>query len=44
MKLEFNTKTTYGNDDKYIKSKIKIYKDSLTTNFYNKKGSKKNTI
>ena len=44
MKLEFNTKTTYGNDDKYIKAKIKIYKDSLTTNFYNKKGSKKNTI
>ena len=41
MKLEFNTKTTYGNDDKYIKAKIKIYKDSLTTNFYNKKGSKK---
>ena len=44
MKLEFNTKTTYGNDDKYIKAKIKIYKDTLTTNIYNKKGSKKNTI
>ena len=42
MKIDFNTKTTYGDDnDKYIKTRIKIYKDSLTTNFYNKNGSKK---
>ena len=41
MKIDFNTKTTYGDDDKYIKTKIKIYKDSLTTNFYNKKWSNK---
>ena len=41
MKIDFNTKTTYGDDDKYIKTKIKTYKDSITTNFYNKKGSKK---
>ena len=34
-----NTKTNYGDDDKYIKTKIKTYKDS--TNVYNKKGSKK---
>ena len=42
MKIDnyFNTKTTYGDDDKY-KSKIKTYKDSIITNFYNKKGSKK---
>ena len=38
MKIDFNTKTTYGdNDDKYIKTKIKTYKDSIITNFYNKK-------
>ena len=38
MKIEFNTETTYGdNDDKYIKTKIKTYKDSIITNFYNKK-------
>ena len=37
MKIDFNTKTTYGDDDKYIKTKIKTYKDSITTNFYNKK-------
>ena len=41
MKIDFNTKTTYGDDDKYIKPKIKAYRDSITTNFYNKKGSKK---
>ena len=39
MKIDFSTKTTYGDDDKYIKTKIKTYKDS--TNVYNKKGSKK---
>ena len=38
VKIDFNTETTYGdNDDKYIKTKIKTYKDSIITNFYNKK-------
>ena len=41
MSIDFNSKTTYGDDDKYIKTKIKTYKDSITTCFYNKKGSKK---
>ena len=41
MKIDFNTKTTYGDDDKYIKTKIKTYEDSITTNFHNKKGSEK---
>ena len=41
MKIDFNTKTTYGDDDKYIKARIKTYKDSIITNFYDKKGSKK---
>ena len=40
MDIDFNTKPTYGDDDKYIKTKIKTYEDSITTNFYNKKGSK----
>ena len=35
-------KKTFGdNDDKYIKTKIKAYEDSITTNFYNKNGFKK---
>ena len=41
MKINFNTKTTYGDDDKYMKTKIKTYKDSIITNFCNKNGSKK---
>ena len=40
-KIDFNTKTTYGDNDKHIKTRLKTYKDSITTNFYNKKGSKK---
>ena len=41
MSINFNSKPTYGDDDKYIKTKIKTYEDNITTNFYNKKGSKK---
>ena len=33
MKIDFNTKTNYGDDDKYIKTKIKTNRDSITTNF-----------
>ena len=40
MKIDFNTKITYGGDDKYIKAKIKTYKDSIITNFYDKTGFK----
>ena len=41
MGIKFNTKATYAGDEKYIKTKIKIYENNITTNFYNKKGSKK---
>ena len=42
MSIYFESETTYGDhDDKYIKTKIKIYKDSIITNFYNKNESKK---
>ena len=40
MEIDFNTKPTYGDDDKYIKTKIKTYEDNTTTDCYNKKGSK----
>ena len=41
-KKTLKTKTTYGDEyDKYIKTKIKTYKDRITTNFYNKNGSEK---
>ena len=41
MVIDFNSKPTYGNDDKYIKTKIKTYEDSITTSFHNKKGPTK---
>ena len=41
MSIDFNSKTTYGDDHKYIKTKVKTYEDSITTNFYNKIGSRK---
>ena len=46
VKIDFNTETTYGDDDdddddKYIKIKIKTYKDNVITTFYNKKYRKK---
>ena len=41
MSIDFASKTTYGDDDKYIKAKMKTYEESITTNSYNKKGSKK---
>ena len=38
---DFNTNPIYSDDDKYIKTKIKTYQYNITTNFYNKKASKK---
>ena len=43
MGIDFNTKPTYGDDDKNIKTKTKTYEDNITTNFYNKIGSEKVT-
>ena len=37
MKIHFESKPVYGDDDKYKKSKIKTYAGSIITNFYNKK-------
>ena len=37
LKIEFDSKPVYGDDDKYIKTKIKTYGDSAITNFYCKK-------
>ena len=36
MKIDFESKLVYGDDDKYIKTKIKIYANSMITNFNNK--------
>ena len=38
MRKKFDTKPFYSNDDNnYIKTKIKAFKDSIITNFRNKK-------
>ena len=37
MRIDFESKPVSGDDDKYIKTKIKIYAGSMITNFHNKK-------
>ena len=36
LRIDFESKPVYGDDDKYIKTKIKIYAGSMVTNFHNK--------
>ena len=40
MEINFESKPVYGDDDKYMKTKIKTYAGSVITNFDNKKMSK----
>ena len=42
MSVEFDSELGYGNNDKYIKTKIKIYGDKVNTNFQDQKVSKEN--
>ena len=37
LKIDFESKSVYGDDDKYIKTKRKIYAGRIITNFHNKK-------
>ena len=37
IQINFESSPVYGDDDKYIKTKIKIYADSIIINFHNKK-------
>ena len=43
LKIKFESKPVYGDDGKYIKTKIKIYADCMITNFRNKKMLKEKT-
>ena len=36
LKIEFDSEPVYGDNDKYIKTKIKIYAGSVNTNFKGK--------
>ena len=37
LKIEFDSKPVYGDDDKYIKTKIIMYDGNMLTNFQGKK-------
>ena len=37
LKINFESKSIYGDNDKYVKTETKIYADSIITNFHNKK-------
>ena len=37
MNIEFDSEPVYGDNDKYIETKIKMYVDRLNTNFQGKK-------
>ena len=41
MKIEFDGKPVYYDNDKYIKTKIKIYGGGVKTNFQGKKNAKR---
>ena len=42
MNIEFDSEPVYGDNDKYIKTKIKSYGDKVNTNFQGKKVPKEN--
>ena len=42
MNIEFDSDRVYGDNDKYIKTKVKMYEDRVNTNFQDKKLPKEN--
>ena len=42
MDVKFDSEPIYGDNDKYIKTKIKTYEDKINTNFQGKKIPKGN--
>ena len=42
MNIEFDSEPVYGDNDKYIRTKIKMYDDRVNTNFQDKKVPKEN--
>ena len=44
MITEFDSEPVYGDDDKYVKTKIKSYEDKVNTNFQGKRVSKQNIL
>ena len=44
MSVKFDSKRVYGDNDKYIKTKIKLYGDKINPNFQSKKNTKRKYI
>ena len=44
MNTKFDNEPVYGDNDKYIKTKIKLYGDKVNTNFQGKKIPKENEL
>ena len=44
MKINFESKPVYGDDDNYIKAKIKTYAGNIITNFHRKKMPKEKAL
>ena len=44
MNVEFGSEVVYGDNDKYIKTKIKLYGDKVNINFQGKKVTKENAL
>ena len=42
MNIEFDSEPVYGDNNKYIKTQIKMYEDRVNTNFQGKKVPKEN--
>ena len=42
LNIKFDSEPVYGDNGKYIKSKIKIYEDNVNKNFHDKKVPKEN--
>ena len=44
MNIKLNSEPDYGDNYKYMKTKIKLYEDRLITNFQGKKSTKRKCI
>ena len=44
MNIKFDNEPVYGDNDKYIKTKIKIYGDKVNANYQGKKNTKKKIL
>ena len=42
MNIKFDSELVYGDNDRYIKTKIKRYDNNVNTNFHDKKAPKEN--